>query len=53
MTIDREWKSGDRIDVRLPMRLHVEAMPDNPEMIAVMYGPMVLAGDLAKRVSTA
>jgi hypothetical protein len=48
VTIDREWKSGDRIDVRLPMRLHVEAMPDNPEMIAVMYGPMVLAGDLGK-----
>lgn len=46
VSVDREWKSGDRIDVTLPMRLHAEAMPDNPNMIAIMYGPMVLAGDL-------
>ena len=48
VTIDREWKSGDRVDVRLPMSLRTEAMPDNPEMIAVMYGPLVLAGDLGR-----
>src|SRR5262245_21879696 len=48
VTIDREWKSGDRVDVRMPMSLHTTAMPDNPHMIAVMYGPMVLAGDLGK-----
>ena len=48
VTIDREWKNGDRVDVRLPMSLHTEAMPDNPQMIAVMYRPMVLAGDLGK-----
>lgn len=47
-TIDREWKTGDRIDVRLPMTIHTEAMPDDPKMIAVMYGPIVLAGDLGR-----
>jgi DUF1680 family protein len=47
-TIDRDWKTGDRIDVRLPMTLHTEAMSDDPNMIAVMYGPIVLAGDLGK-----
>src|SRR2546425_12180766 len=47
-TVDREWKNGDRIAVRLPMSLHTEAMPDDPNMIAVMYGPIVLAGDLGK-----
>ena len=46
VTVDREWKNGDRIDVGLPMQLHTEALPDNPNMIAVMYGPMVLVGDL-------
>jgi len=46
VTLDRDWKNGDRIDVRMPMTLHVQAMPDDPQMIAVMYGPMVLAGDL-------
>src|SRR5947207_7840436 len=30
------------------MSLHLEAMPDDPRMIAVMYGPIVLAGDLGK-----
>ena len=48
VTIERQWKTGDRIDVRLPMSLHTEAMPDDPNMIAVMYGPIVLAGDLGK-----
>jgi DUF1680 family protein len=48
VAIDREWKSGDRVDVRLPMTLRTEAMPDNPNMIAVMYGPLVLAGDLGR-----
>ncbi|HMD34322.1 MAG TPA: beta-L-arabinofuranosidase domain-containing protein [Vicinamibacterales bacterium] len=46
VTIDREWKDGDRVDVKLPMRLHTETLPDNPKMVAVMYGPMVLVGDL-------
>jgi len=47
-TIEREWSSGDRVDVRLPMTLHTEAMPDDPKTIAVMYGPIVLAGDLGR-----
>jgi uncharacterized protein len=46
VTVDREWKSGDRVDVRLPMTLRTESMPDNPRLIAVLYGPIVLAGDL-------
>ena len=48
VTIDRDWKTGDRVDVRMPMSLHTEAMPDNPAMIAVMYGPMMLVGDLGR-----
>jgi uncharacterized protein len=47
-TIDREWTAGDRVDIRLPMTLRTEAMPDDPRMIAVMYGPIVLAGDLGR-----
>jgi DUF1680 family protein len=46
VSIDREWKNEDRIDVFMPMRLHIEAMPDDPRMVAILYGPMVLAGDL-------
>jgi hypothetical protein len=46
ITIDRQWKTGDRIDLRLPMALHMEALPDDPHIQALLYGPVVLAGDL-------
>jgi uncharacterized protein len=44
--LDRVWKDGDRLDVSLPMRLHLWPMPDDPSVQAVMYGPLVLAGRL-------
>jgi uncharacterized protein len=44
--IDRTWKNGDRVDVQLPMRLHLRAIPDDPTLAAIMYGPLVLAGEL-------
>ena len=28
LTVTRTWKDGDRIDVSLPMSLHIHAMPD-------------------------
>jgi len=46
LVIDRIWREGDRLEVTLPMRLHVAPMPDDPSMQAVMYGPIVLAGKL-------
>jgi DUF1680 family protein len=48
LSIDRQWKSGDTIDISLPMALRTEAMPDNPRVLAVMYGPMMLVGDLGR-----
>ena len=44
--IERIWKAGDRVEVKLPMTLRTESMPDNPRRVAVLYGPIVLAGDL-------
>ena len=44
--IDRKWREGDRLAVTLPMRLHSEPMPDDPTMKAVLYGPIVLAGEM-------
>ncbi len=48
ITIEREWKNGDTVEIRLPMRLRMEAMPDDPKMIALFYGPIALAGDLGR-----
>ncbi len=44
--ITRAWKSGDSVELLLPKSLRLEPLPDNPEKAAVMWGPLVLAGDL-------
>jgi hypothetical protein len=42
----QNWKDGDSIEVNFPMSLRLEAMPDNPNRVAIMYGPLVLGGNL-------
>ena len=44
--IQRAWKSGDKISLTLPKALHEEALPDNKRRVAMMWGPLVLAGDM-------
>ena len=44
--IERVWNTGDKVDVHIPFSLRLEPMPDNNNRVAVMYGPLVLAGDL-------
>ena len=51
--LDRTWRDGDRVELRLPMRLHAAPMPDDPTVQAVMYGPIVLAGKLGTAGLTA
>jgi len=46
IAVDRTWKNGDKVVVSFPFSLRLEAMPDNPNRVAVLYGPMVLAGNL-------
>jgi uncharacterized protein len=46
VAIARTWKTGDRVEVTLPKALRLEPLPDNPDRVAVMWGPLVLAGDL-------
>lgn len=44
LTLTGPWKTGDKIELSLPMRLHVAPMPDDESVQAIMYGPLVLAG---------
>jgi len=44
--LDRTWRNGDTVAIKLPMSLHLHPMPDDPTLAAVMYGPLVLAGRL-------
>ena len=42
VAIDRLWKKGDVIIVSLPMHNNIEHMPNVPEYIAIMHGPILL-----------
>ncbi len=44
--LKRTWKTGDTIAVSLPKTLRLEPIPDNPRRVALMWGPLLLAGDL-------
>ena len=46
LTLRRIWKDGDKVEVTLPMSLHIDATPDDSTLQTVMYGPLVLAGRL-------
>ena len=46
ISINRNWQANDRIDIKIPMNVHVYASKEDNNKIAFMYGPIVLAGDL-------
>ncbi len=48
--LKRTWKSGDVVELTLPKTLRLEPLPDNPHRVAIMWGPLVLAGDLGPEV---
>ena len=48
VSVEREWREGDVVEVRMPMSLRMETMPDDPSVVALLYGPIVLAGDLGR-----
>jgi len=46
LSVTRRWQDQDRLEVVLPMSVHVAPLPDDPTTMAFMYGPLVLAGKL-------
>jgi DUF1680 family protein len=44
--ITRTWKTGDKLECEWPMRVRTEWLPRSQEWIAVLWGPVVLAGQL-------
>ncbi len=46
LSLRRTWTSSDTVAVTLPMSLRTEPMPDDPDRVAILYGPIVLAGTL-------
>ena len=45
IALTRQWKNGDCVEVTYPMQVHIETTPDNPNKGALLYGPVVLAGE--------
>ncbi|MDT0268640.1 glycoside hydrolase family 127 protein [Streptomyces sp. DSM 44915] len=48
-TLTRSWASGDTVTVRLPMRAVPEPANDDPGVVALVYGPVILSGDYGDR----
>jgi DUF1680 family protein len=46
LSIHRTWGEKTTIEMSVPMKLWLCPMPDDPNLAAVMYGPLVLAGQL-------
>ncbi len=43
VTIDRQWKKGDVIDINFPMHNSVKYLPNLTQYVALMHGPIMLA----------
>ncbi|MBE3134276.1 MAG: glycoside hydrolase family 127 protein, partial [Acidobacteria bacterium] len=44
--LKRTWRTDDTVDLVLPKALRLEALADNAGRAAILWGPLVLAGDL-------
>ena len=42
ITIDRKWKKGDTVDITFPMHNSIKYLPNVPQYIALMHGPILL-----------
>jgi len=47
--IDRTWKDGDKITLRLPMQLAVRKWPKNNNAVCVDYGPLTFSLKIGER----
>jgi DUF1680 family protein len=48
LVLERTWKSGDRVEVTLPMTLRQEPVAGSPELATLAYGPLVLAAEMGR-----
>ena len=42
VAINRKWKKGDTVEINFPMHNSVKYLPNVPQYIALMHGPVVL-----------
>lgn len=49
ISVNRQWRSGDVVEIHLPMKIRTEPLPGNSDVVAILYGPLVLAGRLGQK----
>jgi DUF1680 family protein len=49
VSIHREWTTGDKVEVEFPFTIRTESMPDDENRLAILYGPLVMAGILGPK----
>jgi DUF1680 family protein len=53
VTVTRQWRQGDWLQVTFPMALRLTQTPDDPAVQSASYGPVVLAGLTGTRSAAA
>lgn len=43
LTLKRNWKNGDTIELRMPFEFHLESVMDQQNIASLFYGPILLA----------
>lgn len=46
LVVQRAWKTGDMVEATFPMSVHAETAHGDASRVALLYGPVVLAGEL-------
>jgi uncharacterized protein len=46
LELDRTWADGDVINLTIPMGLRLDHSMDDSTQVSILYGPILLAGDL-------
>jgi hypothetical protein len=46
LNVSRVWTTGDQIELTLPAEVRVSRLPDNQNVVAFVYGPVVLSAGL-------
>lgn len=45
LSLRRDWKDGDTIELRMPLDFHLSPIMDQPNIASVFYGPVLLAAE--------
>jgi DUF1680 family protein len=45
LTVRRDWKEGDTLELRMPFGFHLSPVMDQPNIASLFYGPVLLAAE--------